>query len=298
MPANRYYIKACLIITSIVLICLYGCGTISKEYPSGDFHLLVISDTHISSDNTKINRLKELASRINQGIIPGITMVINTGDVVSSVYKKYTADHSDPQTSRLFQAVKVFDEFKMPFYWTMGNHDYKIDSDRDSDAPFEKKEILMMESIWKELTGFDPYDAVFYRGWKFIFLNSMRGRDVQRNFDDEQLSWLENELEEQIPAVLFYHHPLETDNFRLWRFSSGQITPETEAEFYTILTRHQDRIKGIFVGHGHRFITDTLLEKIPVYETASFGDDDSGPYLIVGMDNSAKRINVGKGQLF
>ena len=55
----------------------------------------------------------------------------------------------------------------------MGNHDYKIDSDRDSDAPFQKKELMRMEKIWKEMTDFDPFYAVFYRGWKFIFMHSI-----------------------------------------------------------------------------------------------------------------------------
>ena len=291
--------QICLLtFTVFILLTLHGCGTISADYPSGDFHVLIISDTHVSNDASKIQRLKELTRRVNQAVIPGITIVINTGDVVSSVYKKYHAEKPDPQTSRLQQAVNVFSDLKIPYYWTMGNHDYKIDSDRDSDAPFVKDELLMMEKIWKEITGFDPYYAVFYHGWKFIFLNSMRGCFLQRNFDEQQLTWLSKELEEQIPTVLFFHHPMETDNFRLWRFSSMQIEPDTEAEFYSLLRRYKDRIHGIFVGHGHRFMSDILFEKIPVHETASFADDESGPFLIVGFDNSEKRISIGKGQLY
>jgi 3',5'-cyclic AMP phosphodiesterase CpdA len=292
---NRFHL---LKFFALAFLTVHGCGTISADYPPGDFYLLIVSDTHISNDESKLERLGELAGRINHGIIPGITMVINTGDVISSIYKKYDEKISDLQCSRLSQAVNAFDELKVPYYWVMGNHDYKIDSDRDSDTPFEKSEILMIESIWKELTGFDPYYAVFYRGWKFIFLNSMRGRFLRRNFDDDQLDWLKTELEEQIPVLLFFHHPLETDNFRLWRFNSGLISPETEAEFYQILADHQQEIKGLFFGHGHHFMADNLFGKIPVFNTASFADDETGPFLIVGFNDSEKRIEIGKSRLY
>lgn len=283
-----------------MLFCLtvVGCGKINADFPTGNFHILVISDTHISSDQTKIDRLRELNHRINQGVIPGICMLVHTGDVVSSVYKTYKGEASDRRDSRLARADRLFSQLDIPFYWVMGNHDYKIDSDRDSDAPFQKKELMRMENIWKEMTDFDPFYAVFYRGWKFIFMNSMRGCYQERNFDDEQLVWLEKELEERIPAVLFFHHPLKTDHFRLWEWSSRFIEPETEPDFYRILKKYQIRIKGIFVGHEHHFISDTLFGNIPVYETASFADDENGPYIIVGFNDSEKTIDVGKGHMY
>jgi 3',5'-cyclic AMP phosphodiesterase CpdA len=283
-----------------MLFCLtvVGCGKINADFPTGNFHILVISDTHISSDQTKIDRLRELNHRINQGVIPGICMLVHTGDVVSSVYKRYKGEAYDRRDSRLARADQLFSQLDIPFYWVMGNHDYKIDSDRDSDAPFQKKELMRMEKIWKEMTDFDPFYAVFYRGWKFIFMNSMRGCYQERNFDGEQLIWLEKELEERIPAVLFFHHPLKTDHFRLWEWSSRFIEPETEPDFYRILKKYQIRIKVIFVGHEHHFISDTLFGNIPVYETASFADDENGPYIIVGFNNSEKTIDVGKGHMY
>jgi hypothetical protein len=238
--------------------------------------------------------LNTLIDKVNTGKIPGIAFVVNTGDVVSSVYRTYDARNPDENESRLKKAVKVFDRFSIPYYFVMGNHDYKIDSDRDSDAPFKEDEILWMENIWKETTGFDPYFAYKYMGWKFIVLNSMRGRYLQKHFDEKQLDWFESELGEKIPTILFFHHPLESGNFRLWFGFKSLITPEQEARFFSLLKSHKNMIKGIFVGHGHRWVRDVLYEKISVYETDSFGDESDYPYLVIGLDNSEKEIQVGK----
>ncbi len=161
----KRYLLRCLILSTLAA---WGCGSIATKYPEGDFHIMVISDTHISNDESKIERLNVLADKINRGEFPGVAFVVNTGDVVSSVYKSYNKDNPQPQESRLFKALTAFNRFQIPYYWVMGNHDYKIDSDRDSDAPYEYDEILFMEKIWKQMTGFNPFYSFAYSGWKFI----------------------------------------------------------------------------------------------------------------------------------
>jgi hypothetical protein len=286
-----------LIITFLISVLILGnlcCSSISNKYPPGDFHALVISDTHISNDEAKVDRLNTLIDKVDTGEIPGIAFIVNTGDVVSSVYRTYDARNPDENENRLKKLVRVFEGFTIPYYFVMGNHDYKIHSDRDSDAPFKEDEILFMEKIWKETTGFDPYYAYKYMGWKFIVLNSMRGRYLQRHFDEKQMDWFESELCEQIPTILFFHHPLETDHFRIWCGFKSLITPDLESRFFSLLETHEEIIKGIFVGHGHCWVCDVLYEKIGVYETDSFGDESDYPYLVIGFDNSEKEIQVGK----
>ena len=132
--------KQCLIFTFVITVFILGniyCGSISNKYPPGDFHVLIISDTHISNDEAKIDRLNTLIDKVNTGKIPGIAFVVNTGDVVSSVYRTYDAQNPDEAENRLKKAVREFEGFSIPYYFVMGNHDYKIDSDRDSDAPFK-----------------------------------------------------------------------------------------------------------------------------------------------------------------
>jgi predicted MPP superfamily phosphohydrolase len=278
-----------IIVVFILLFC-----QIPVEYPSGDFFILVVSDTHISRDESKIERLDKLIGMVNFGKLPGIELVFNTGDVASRVYGEYTYQNPDTSDNRLRRAVDKFSEFNVPFYFAMGNHDYKIGPNRDSDTYFPRDEIESMEEIWQKMTGFLPYYSIKHRNWKFIILNSMRGRYLHRNFDDQQLIWLRKELDEDMPTLLFFHHPVETDNFRLWCYPTDLIDEDKESAFFNLVNKKRHLIQGIFVGHGHRWVEDTLFETIKVFETNSFADEDELMYYVVGMNSISKQIEVAK----
>lgn len=282
-----------LYIISVWLWLLLAIGCADK-YPSGDFRAVVISDTHISSDELKVQRLNGLIQKINDRQLPGVEMLIVTGDVVSAVYGSYVSDNPDTSDNRLARAVDIFNHLNVPFYLVMGNHDYKIGRDRDSDTYFPESEILQMEEIWKRYTGLNPYYVFTHRCWKFVILNSMRGRYLNSYFDDMQLDWLKAQLSGVQPVVLFVHHPLETDHFRIWCKPKDLINTDKEPRFFEIVRGYKQNIKGIFVGHGHRWISDTLFETIPVFETGSFGDANEPVYYIVGFQTGIKNIQVAR----
>ena len=285
-----------IFVTLLILGLSFGLSSCNQKdpYPTGDFYAVIVSDTHVSRDESKIERLDKLSKMINTGVLPKVEFVVNTGDVVSRVYGDYRPDTPDSSDNRLRRAVEAFNKLQVPWYFVMGNHDYKIGPDRDSDTYFPKEEIEMMEKIWKKETGFNPYYSFDHGNWRFITLNSMRGRYLHRQFDDHQIEWLVNQLQDEKPAILFFHHPMETDNFTLWAHPKDVITEESEPQFYQILKEHKDQIKGIFVGHGHRWVEDNLFDKIKVYETNSFADEDELMYYVVGFDTLNKTISVGK----
>ncbi len=272
-------------VTSLIWILFIGCLFSCKDsgYPAGDFHFVVISDIHVSDDSAKIERLNSLINKINSGILPGVEFLVATGDIVSCVYGSYYSDRPDTSDNRLIKAVSTFRNLQVPYLLVMGNHDYKIGRDRDSDTYFPEQEIVHMESIWRQYTGFPPYYSRSFRGWNFIVLNSMRGRYLNRHFDKKQLDWLEQELSKKQPVVIFMHHPLKTDNFRIWAKPGDLITPDSEPRFFTILNKNRNTIYGIFVGHGHSWVRDTLFNKVPVYETSSFGDSRNEICFIAGV---------------
>jgi 3',5'-cyclic AMP phosphodiesterase CpdA len=277
------------LIVSVILL-VFACR--SSDYPIGDFYVLLIADTHV---NNKIERDETLASfieKINRGVWPGIEMVIHLGDVVSSVYDRYDAKNPSQTVHRLDKADALFKKLDIPYFFVMGNHDYKIDQKRDSDTYFPEHEIIRMEALWKKVTGFDPYFAVLHKGWKFIFLNSMRGRYLHRHFDPDQLDWLEKELEDGCPTILCFHHPLLADNIRIPAESHDLFTPYSEPRFYAILRSQKKYVRGIFVGHGHRWLRDRLFGSIPVYMAASFADSEDMAYYIVGFSNKRSSIDV------
>jgi 3',5'-cyclic AMP phosphodiesterase CpdA len=281
------------IAVQLAVLCLFTCMICcSVEYPRGDFHAVVISDTHISNDARKQERLLTLIGWINTGQLPGVELMVVTGDVVSSVYGSYYPDNPDTSDNRLSRAVDTFRKLHMPFLLAMGNHDYKIGRDRDSDAPFSQEEIFHMEKIWEKFTSQPPYYSTNHRGWKFIVLNSMRGRYLQRHFDDQQLQWLNVQLSEGKPSLLFFHHPLQTDHFRIWAKKKDVITEDNEPRFYQLLEKYRKVVKGIFVGHGHRWVNDLLKQTIPVFETESFGDASSPEYYVIGFSQQSHTIQV------
>lgn len=281
---------ACILL--LIIFCFYiNC---LGEFPEDDFQAVIISDVHVSNDQSKIDRLNLLIDMINARKLSGVKLLIVTGDVVSCVYGSHRQDNPDTSDNRLRRALNTLSRSEVPVHLVLGNHDYKIGRDRDSDTYFPEAEILYMEKIWNSQAHIKPYYSREYEGWNLIFLNSMRGRFLHRNFDEEQIIWLEDQLKKRKPSVLFFHHPLKTDHFRLWCKPKDMIKPEGEPEFYRIISQNRKYIKGIFTGHGHVWVHDTLFDQIEVYETTSFGDSDGLPFYLVGFSNADSTIKVIK----
>ena len=291
MKRSIYQSLRILLLTGILL---YQCSSIPEKYPNGDFNFMVISDTHISNDTSKDKRLKDFITKINRGEFLGVELLFITGDVVSSHYVQYDSLNNRKETSRLQKAVDIFNVLNIPYYLIMGNHDYKIDSQHDSDYPYSLSYLQKMEDIWQRTTGRPPNFSFIYKGWKFIILSSFRGRQRKQHFSDNQLDWLKKELNNDLPSLLFFHHPLKSDHFKIWCSFNTRINPKRDSQFYDILYKHKNSIKGIFVGHGHFWVHDSLFEKIPVYETDSFADNEKAQFLIVAVDNFKKTIHAAK----
>jgi len=271
-----------------------GCWQISNTYPDSNFKVLVLSDIHITNSQSKDQRLQKLIQEINIDKYSGVELLVTTGDNVSSVYEKYTPDSSYVGYNRLQRFMDIITQLKKPYLLSMGNHEFKIEKERDSDSPYDKTELLQMENIWQEITGFKPYYSRSLNGWKFIILNSMDLRHLDRKFGKEQMDWLKKELTNNQPTLIFFHHPIRTDNFRFWADLGEIADQDDEPEFFKIIESNKAKIKGIFVGHGHMWVHDKLFDQIDVFETASFGDDEDSPFLIIGLDHQKEKISVGR----
>ncbi len=262
-----------------------------EEIGDKDYSLLILSDIHISNDETKDQRLADMISTVNDGMFENLDMLIITGDVVSS-FQRFRDLGNILENQRAAKFIQIASRLEIPWHIALGNHDYKIDSDRDSDAPFSFQDIDTMEDLWRELANVEPYYAIEHKGWNLLILNSMRGRYLDRFFDDQQMQWLEKELQKELPVLLFFHHPVKTDHIKIWCKPKDLITPETEPQFFSLVEAHQKQIKGIFVGHGHRWVNDVLFEKVPVYETDSFADNNKSPFHLVDIDTTRNLISV------
>lgn len=274
-----------IISASLLILILIIPEIIIGQYSPLKF--IVISDIHISSDQTKDERLKTIISEINNGKYSDTDFLAITGDNVSSYYSDRNGGNGY-DNNRALKLISMLKELKKPFLMALGNHDYKIDRSKDSDAPFTIDEISEIEKLWKEQAGLEPYYSAEVNGYKMIVLNSMRGMHLNKRFDPDQLNWLAAQMKENMPVFLFFHHPIQTDNFKIWAKPKDLATAENEEKFFAILAKYKSSIKGIFVGHGHMWISDTLFSTIPVFETASFGEGNGLNFYFVSIDESGK----------
>lgn len=268
----------------LTLLLLYS-GLLFAQ--SGPIKFIVISDIHISSDQSKDDRLKTFINEINNGKYSDTEFLAITGDNVSSYYSNRN-DGNGFENNRTLKLMSILKELKKPYLIALGNHDYKIDRNKDSDEPFTIDEINEIENLWKEHAGLEPYYSMEINGYKMIVLNSMRGMYLNKRFDPEQLNWLADQMKDNMPVFLFFHHPVQSDNFKIWGKPKDLATPEKEDKFFAILAKYKSKIKGIFVGHGHMWISDTLFNAIPIYETASFGEGSGLNFYRVSIDESGE----------
>ncbi|MBD3386193.1 hypothetical protein GF407_14885 [candidate division KSB1 bacterium] len=289
--------KTCQLVTLVFIAIFWlfiSCenNTHTRKQPvDKDYSLLILSDIHISNDETKDQRLADIISAVNNGMFENPDMLIITGDVVSS-FQRFRDRGDELENQRAAKFIQIASRLEIPWYIALGNHDYKIDSDRDSDAPFSFQDIDTMEVLWHELADVEPYYSIEHKGWNLLVLNSMRGRYLDRFFDDQQMQWLEKELQKELPVLLFFHHPVKTDHIKIWCKPKDLVTPDTEPQFFSLVKAHHKQIKGIFVGHGHRWVNDDLFETVPVYETDSFADNGKSPFHLVDIDTTKNLINV------
>ncbi len=284
---------------NIVFFLLLLSLNVNGQY--SDFSFIVISDVHISNDELRDEKLKQFVDEVNSKTFGDVDLIIITGDNVSS----YFSDRNKPNdvdNNRSLKFISIINKLNIPYYIVLGNHDYKIDREKDSEAPFTFSEIDTMEILWKNSAGLEPFYSFDHQGWKFIILNSMRGRYMNRFFDNEQIKMLKEKLSEYKPTFLFFHHPLETDHFRIWCKPKDLITKEKEPEFFSVLQKYKNQVKGIFVGHGHMWNDDILFNTIKVYETTTFGENkpiagyliqvqQSGNYLIKSFEKYKEQFN-------
>jgi len=303
------------ILLAIVLFMFFGCGggggDANPITPSVDsFKFIVISDVHVrlpgNSDDIEYDNAKNLENfngaldLIKKNHLDADFVIVNgdnTGCLFSHSLENYGIGEDNP--AETFKAM--MDTLGKPFYVTLGNHDYQDGFDVALRQGITASDPSNMEAVWKKVLGIDPYYSFVHKGVRFIILNSTRGPSYAEpcpsatvetgckgSFDDTQMVWFENELQNPEPCLIFIHHPVITDHNALKTWSAAGLAMQVmdKDRFYTVVRSYKNCIKGIFVGHGHLKEKDTLEDTIPVHETASIGDagGSSNNIRVVWMD--------------
>lgn len=216
------------------------------------FSFAFLTDVHLNKDNHG-NGNEGLAKALADAKARGVDFVIFGGDLTNldgmKPEEEATAD------SLLARFKSIVDKSGVPAYFTIGNHDryYTFKGQPDS-AGFK----MFQKHLGETYYSFD------HKGVHFVILNSVQ-RDAEHTYfvNDEQFTWLENdlnEMEENRPLVVATHVPFQS---LYYPAVEGRITPtdmfENFKQVWNLLLNYN--LKAILQGHQHLheelFVRDT-----------------------------------------
>jgi len=253
------------------------------------FYIGVIADSHVidqyykgpesnPEDSESIFKTSErLASArdVLNNVRPGLDKVFLVGDYFHD-YPSPDLDFYFTNTTRIDHAKALTDGFRMPVHVGFGNHDYSV--------PNVSREAS--HELFRRKLGVKPFYAVDHKGWKFIHLNNFLGttwqvghaayRKQRGSLGEEQLLWLEAQLQERRPTMIFIHYPL----------SLVEPTEVSDLGLHTLLKRHAATVQRVISGHWHRWV-DAGTEFGPPHLVIAATRYDADAYLIVEIDAKA-----------
>lgn len=213
---------------------------ISADEEEPIFSFTVLSDTHVTKTGLHdYNQHYKNALQDIEESMPESQAVVVLGDI--------TDNGREEEYEQLVRLTNRYASRLPEFYYIMGNHDYAL----NKLDPAEQQELFLE---YTEMPGL--YYSFEREGYTFLCMSSegkqqyMDMNTVEAYISEEQLSWLETELEQAVsanpdqPVFVFLHQPLQ-DTVSL--SSSSAIYPEEELR--EILDRYPQVV--FFSGHTH-----------------------------------------------
>jgi predicted phosphodiesterase len=149
--------------------------------------------------------------------------VMTVGDMIEG----YSQD-TLPTPERWQEYLSIMEGLSVPVYYTPGNNDIVTDDRAEA---------------YKKYTGFDPYHSFDFGGVHIVVLDNSRWDSVE-DFPGEQLTWLANDLTNNIGAeysLVFYHKPF-------WYRTLADNKPDTLHNLFRAYG-----VDAVFSGHFHSY---------------------------------------------
>jgi len=343
LPTRRRIIQALgasgLVVQGGALGLAAGCGgeTDDDDSAGGDettpIRFAVITDMHLKPDvDHTNNQVMSETIQILNAMEPPIDFVLLTGDLIDELPSDDPTYYDENTDTALHRTQELLAELAMPWFAVLGNHDYYISGGgilNDLTDDLQARETLLLDQL--------ALPGLWYRhdqgGIALYGLNTMQPHpdagwtpEAVGSFGPEQVAWLQQQLSDGTPCVLFFHHPLALDNAAAAGFSAGMAfeVPRAEGDYtkyegtefedwtdpiYAVLEQYADQILAVFVGHGHWFVLDEL-SGFPVMMTDSTGNsplqttvgqgDDAQPmrYHLVEIEGNLGALTVVNGEWF
>jgi len=257
---------------------------ISLLFGQNSFSFVFLPDIHLEPDSAVEVNLDRVIKKINK-LKPDF--LITGGDMI------YTAKNGDDKKAKkLFDLMdEKFTKFKMPIYYTMGNHEVVgilPNCGIDSSHPQWGKRM------YEERYG-KRYKSFVNSGWKFFLLDGIKIREKEMDYttgvDSMQIEWLKYELlqtDSNMPIVIVIHTPL-INPYAIINTQYQILSKNAE----TVLNLFDDyNLKMVLQGHNHKYMNlffggiyylsggSTLLRTEPVNEG----------FLFVKIKNNVEKI--------
>lgn len=259
--------------------------------------MVIFSDIHFLdrkyewSGNRKLTEYSKILvdktiNTVDNTIKPDVC--IHLGDLIQD-----TKNHED-DLKNLKTIWNQLQNFKTPFYTLIGNHDLKMMTSRN--------EVLKILDY--EKGSF----SVNINGYHLILLGTDVNNDIcnenggiykTQYLPDEDIKWLENDLEENkdLKCIIFSHFGIAEDNMNgnYWFENDPESAMlKNRKEIKNIINKYNN-ILAVFCGHQH-WTKNIVENNIPYYIVGSLIENinndgvPDGVYYIVETENSKMKV--------
>jgi calcineurin-like phosphoesterase family protein len=201
--------------------------------PGGDLKKVfaIVADPHYDVDgsNTANGNMNEDGPRLLASCVEDlnndhtIDFVIMLGDLTNGEETDYNGYTS------------TMDNLNVPWFPVLGNWDKNEDN---------------WENYYNDYFGrTETYYTIDYSGYHLVILDSSTSGQINGKFEEEQMTWLENDLDSNsyMPTMIFMHHMADrTDEFL-------GLEPSSQDRLLSILSQHP-QVLSIYSGHIHQNI--------------------------------------------
>jgi len=231
---NRY------LVFFLSTMLFFGCK--QKVSEEEEFSFAFLTDIHVQPELNATEGLRKAIATVNE-LKPDF--VITGGDLIMDALGQ-TYGRAD---SLYNLYIETAEEFSMPVYNTMGNHEvfgYYESSGVDSTHPFYGDRFFM-ERIGKRYYAFD------HKGWRFYILDSIDEWEEGGYYgyvDQEQIAWLKNDLEgvdPETPICISVHIPFITVQTQLVQ---GATSPNSRG----LVITNSKEVLDLFENHNLKLV--------------------------------------------
>lgn len=243
---KQHFVSLIYLVILIISSLQYQNVTAQKEVQH--FSFAFMTDIHVQAEKDAEKGFLQAIHHVNQS---KPDFVITGGDLVMDALEQ-----KQGRADSLYQIyISASEQFKMPVYNTMGNHEVfglYSNSGISPEHPFYGKKMFE-KYIGKRYYSFD------HKGWHFIILDCIGftpERDYYGHIDSTQMKWIRQDLattDVNTPICVSTHIPLVTVYTQLeegsFATSSGGILIDNSLDVLKQFDHHN--LKLVLQGHMH-----------------------------------------------